>query len=80
MLPEIPIQPTFGCPHVLSCEAVQAVIYCSFAGAEEVQEKKAIRRSDHRGFPEEDQNCMWGCLKMGYIPNEIAIFHRDNDH
>ena len=20
-----------------------------------------------------------GCLKMGYIPNEIAIFHRDND-
>ena len=23
---------------------------------------------------------MWVCLKMGYIPNEIAIFHRDNDH
>ena len=21
----------------------------------------------------------WVCLKMGYIPNEIAIFHRDND-
>ena len=23
---------------------------------------------------------IWVCLKMGYIPNEIAIFHRDNDH
>ena len=23
---------------------------------------------------------IWGCLKIGYIPNEIAIFHRDNDH
>ena len=23
---------------------------------------------------------MWVCLKMGYTPNEIAIFHRDNDH
>ena len=22
---------------------------------------------------------MWVCLKIGYIPNEIAIFHRDND-
>ena len=22
----------------------------------------------------------WVCLKIGYIPNEIAIFHRDNDH
>ena len=22
----------------------------------------------------------WVCLKMGYTPNEIAIFHRDNDH
>ena len=22
---------------------------------------------------------VWVCLKMGYIPNEIAIFHRDND-
>ena len=21
----------------------------------------------------------WVCLKIGYIPNEIAIFHRDND-
>ena len=21
----------------------------------------------------------WVCLKMGYTPNEIAIFHRDND-
>ena len=23
---------------------------------------------------------IWVCLKIGYIPNEIAIFHRDNDH
>ena len=23
---------------------------------------------------------VWVCLKIGYIPNEIAIFHRDNDH
>ena len=23
---------------------------------------------------------IWLCLKMGYTPNEIAIFHRDNDH
>ena len=23
--------------------------------------------------------CIWVCLKIGYIPNEIAIFHRDND-
>ena len=23
---------------------------------------------------------IWVCLKMGYTPNEIAIFHRDNDH
>jgi hypothetical protein len=22
---------------------------------------------------------IWVCLKIGYIPNEIAIFHRDND-
>ena len=22
---------------------------------------------------------VWDCLKIGYIPNEIAIFHRDND-
>ena len=22
----------------------------------------------------------WVCLKIGYIPNEIAIFHRDYDH
>ena len=21
----------------------------------------------------------WVCLKIGYIPNDIAIFHRDND-
>ena len=25
-------------------------------------------------------NLIWVCLKIGYIPNEIAIFHRDNDH
>ena len=24
-------------------------------------------------------NQIWVCLKIGYIPNEIAIFHRDND-
>ena len=24
-------------------------------------------------------NYIWVCLKMGYIPNEIAFFHRDND-
>ena len=23
---------------------------------------------------------IWVCLKIGYTPNEIAIFHRDNDH
>ena len=22
---------------------------------------------------------IWVCLKIGYIPNEIAIFHRDHD-
>ena len=22
---------------------------------------------------------IWVCLKIGYIPNEKAIFHRDND-
>ena len=22
---------------------------------------------------------IWGCLKMGYTPNKIAIFRRDND-
>ena len=26
------------------------------------------------------QLSVWVCLKIGYIPNEIAIFHRDNDH
>ena len=25
------------------------------------------------------QGFIWVCLKIGYIPNEIAIFHRDND-
>ena len=25
------------------------------------------------------QNCIWVCLKIGYIPNEIAIFFGDND-
>ena len=24
-------------------------------------------------------NCIWVCLKIGYISNDIAIFHRDND-
>ena len=24
-------------------------------------------------------NNMWVCLKIGSIPNEMAIFHRDND-
>ena len=30
---------------------------------------------------EEFPNCIyiWVCLKIRYIPNEIAIFHRDND-
>ena len=23
---------------------------------------------------------IWVCLKIGYIPNEIAIFHRDNNN
>ena len=27
-----------------------------------------------------DPKNTWVCLKMGYTPNEIAIFHRDNDH
>ena len=37
-----------------------------------------------RGQPYQSNvaNCgtrKWVCLKIGYIPNEIAIFHRDND-
>ena len=29
--------------------------------------------------PECQKKPIWVCLKIGYIPNEIAIFHRDND-
>ena len=28
---------------------------------------------------DDENSTIWVCLKMGYTPNEIAIFHRDND-
>ena len=31
------------------------------------------------GIRNRKQIYIWVCLKIGYIPNEIAIFHRDND-
>ena len=40
--------------------------------------------SINRMFSVHSMKVLWGlkwvCLKIGYIPNEIAIFHRDNDH
>ena len=52
---------------------------------------KCMATSGGKGSDENDaQGCIhdeplgarwkkWVCLKIGYIPNEIAIFHRDND-
>ena len=46
---------------------------------EELRQAQSV--TVHRGLVFETlRNSKWVCLKIGYIPNEIAIFHRDNDH
>ena len=50
--------------------------------------KKCLSSTNHKGTlvnvinvdaPWFQLSSIWVCLKIGYIPNEIAIFHRDND-
>ena len=56
--------------------AAAAAAAAAAADADHVCCFKTIQLFD---FPFLDLFFKWVCLKIGYIPNEIAIFNRDND-
>ena len=63
----------------IESQAMSRTWETSFASSWRRSEKWGNLRTLGVSAPRGPKNPKWVCLKMGYTPNEIAIFHRDND-